>query len=180
MVNNFQLRIETDAGLTEVNQGAPETMIDKLNRLAKECGFDNISTDAIHIIRDIDQPTGITHLFNRTQEEAFVLSNLVATRIAKYRNNGRVQIPEEYRGGVAVKRICVGYSALSRINTAVDMQRVMGPLINEAVKDFIDEFGFISLGYKITALQQGSETNYFRDIDNIAGMEFRLVLLKGV
>ena len=109
MVNNFELRIETNSGAIDINQGAPETIHDKLNRLAKECGFDNISTDAIHIIRDIDQPTGITHLFNRTQDEAFVLSNPVSARIAQYRNNGRTTIPEDYTGGVAVKRICVGF-----------------------------------------------------------------------
>jgi hypothetical protein len=178
--NNFKLEFTTAAGVTEVSQAPPETVNDRLNRLARECGYNNISTSAVHIIREENQPTGVEILYNRRGDEAFTLSSPIAARIIEYSAPGRNIVPEEYHGTVAIKRIMIGYMALSRINTIADMQRVMTPLINEAVKDFIDEFGFIRLGYSITAQRPGldNENLYFRDMDNMAAIEFRLCLIK--
>lgn len=103
--NKFQLSLETAAGVMTVTQGEPETLIEKLNRLAKECGFNNIPTYATHIIRAIDQPNGVQLLFNRTGDEPFTLTDPVANRIAEYRSNTINPVPEDFTGGVAVKRI---------------------------------------------------------------------------
>lgn len=146
--------------------------------MAKECGFNNIPTYATHIIRAIDQPNGVQLLFNRTGDEPFTLTDPVANRIAEYRSNTINPVPEDFTGGVAVKRILLSYRMLSQINTAVDMQKIIGPLINESIKDFIDELGFIVIGYKLTAERPGSRQEYFRELDNEAGMEFRLYLTK--
>lgn len=178
-VNNFKLEFETAAGITSVTQGEPESVNAKLNRLAKECGYNNIGTSAVNIIREENQDTGVTLLFNRTGDDAFQLTNAIAARMTMYDRTGRNRVPVDYVGTVAVKRVYIGYSALARINNAVDMQRVMGPLINESIKDFIDEVGFIGIGYTITAERPGGDGLYFRDLDNAAGMEFRLCLIKG-
>lgn len=179
MINNFNLSIETTTGIMEVTQPQPETVIEKVNRLAKECGYNNITTQALQVYRDAERPNGVTLLFNRNPDESFNLNPVTAAYVTVYNTTGRNYVPSEFTGVVAIHRINVSYSALSRINTAVDMQRFMGPLINEAVKDFIDEVGDIGVGYTITAKRPGNDNVYFRDIDDMAGMEFRLCLIKG-
>lgn len=179
MVSNFQLKIETASGFTEVTQSAPETLVDRLNRLAKECGYNNIGTGAIQIYRDAERPNGVTMLYNRNTYDSFTLNPVRAAVISEYRSVGRHAIPPEVTGPIAMHRINVSYSALTRMNTVVDMQRIMGPLINEAIKDFIDEVGFIGVGYTITAEYPGTNGQYFRDLEEAAGMEFRLLLNKG-
>lgn len=175
----FKLELTGEHTSTTVSQPSPETINDKLNRLAKECGFDNISPWAVQLERNVDGPNGVTLLFNRNPDQVFTLNPVVAAPFRPYTSEGRNRVPEDYTGTVAVHRIMIGYASLARINTAVDMQRVMGPLINEAVKDFIDEVGFLQFGYRITGQQPGHDNVYFRDIDNMAGMEFRLCLIKG-
>lgn len=174
----FEFKIEKENGETLTITQNTETLIQKLDRLAVEAGFNDISPNAIHIFREPDQPTGVTLVFNRG-EEAYTLASPVAASVRVYNAPGRNQVPVDYVGVVGLKRILISYSALARINNAVDMQRVMGPLVNEAVKDFIDEFGFISLGYRISASRPGYDnSSYFRDMDDTAAMEFRLCLIK--
>jgi len=178
MTNNFRLEITTESEQRIVTQPELETGEDRLNRLALECGYNSIDPSAIHITRLPEQQNGVTLTFNRHPDEAYVLQPAVAARISRYTSVRNNRVPDDYTGVVAINRIYVSYSALSRINTAVEMERTMGPLINEAIKDFIDEIGFIELGYKITAERSGLAGQYFTDLDNAAGMEFRLCLIK--
>lgn len=177
MVNTFQLKMETEVGTTSVTQASPESLTTKLNRLALECGFNNITRDPIHIIRRTGQQTGVDVVYNRI-DEAFTLINPIAAHIVVYIGEGRNPPPVDFAGVVGIKRILMSYSAMSRIETAVDMQRAVGPLINEGVKDFIDEFGYIGSGYKITAERPGWHEDYFRELEDTAAFELRLTLIK--
>lgn len=173
------IREDESIRLTQPVERTTESMTERLNRWANECGFNNISTTAIDIRREAGQPTGITTIYNRNNEDAYTLESPVAGRFAMYTNdNPRHILPDNYTGQVAVKRTLIGYAALARINSAIDMQKIIGPIINESVKDFIDEFGNLGLGFSITALQNPT-SDYFRDQENTAAVEFRLYLKKG-
>lgn len=178
-MSNFKLEIKKDTSTIGVTQPTEEDLDTKLNRLAHECGFNNIHTRALTFIRGDNVPNGVQLIFQNPPDGSFVLNAPVSGFIREYNvTEGRHQVPAEFTGLVAIKRILVGYAACSRINTAIEMQRVMGPLINEAIKDFMDEVGNIGFGYTLTAKQPGIENRYFRDLEDIAAMEFRLCLIK--
>lgn len=178
MINNFQLRIETEAGITEVTQPVQETVTGKLNRLAREAGYDNISPNAIETIGWEGDETATTVVFNRNQDEPYTLTPVIAGRIKVYNREGRYRVPDDYRGVVGLHRAYVGYMAASRINSVTDMKTTLQPIINLGIMDLINQFGTLGLGYKISMAMPGYEPTYFRDLDDRAAYEIRLILTK--
>lgn len=179
MVNNFKLEIETTSGVSTITQGEPETPIQKLNRLAIEAGFDDISPYAIDYVGFTEDRTSTTILYNRG-DDAYILAPPIAGTVRTYQRDGIHRVPEGYQGGVGVHRALISYSAATRINTVADMVRTLSPIINVGVQDLINQFGNIMHGYKIAMVQLGWPQEYFRDSDNAAAFEIRLYLHKTV
>lgn len=177
-VNKFQLKMETAAGIIEVAQAEPETVTQRLNRLAREAGYDNISPYAIEVLGWEEDQTSTTLLFNRDSDEPYTLVAPIAGRIRHYNNEGLHQVPEDYYGPVGVHRAMMSYSSATRINNVTDMKTTLQPIINLGIMDLINQFGNISHGYNISMEMPGYTPSFFRDLDDLAAYEIRLFLYK--
>lgn len=179
----FKLEITKDNETMSVTQPEPqaqETVLARLNRLAKECGYSDIHPHAIEAL-PWDGLTSTTVTFNRNQEDAYTLNPVVAARMRDYNREGVHRVPENYVGLVGVHRAMIGYSAVSRINSVADMKQTMYHIINMGKQDLINQFGYrIVAGYKITMEYPGQEGTFFRELENSAAYEIRLWLTKEV
>ena len=166
MSNKFKLTVKTRDTETIVSQVQNETQLEKLNRLAKECGFDNIAPFPLETIRT--ENSGVQTLFNLNQNDAYILNPPVAGRIISYQREGRQQISSNFSGVVAFKRCLIVYGSMNRINNSLDMYRTLNHIINETLQSFVDEFGNLMYGYKVTGERAGQSGVYFTHSDNSA------------
>lgn len=173
----FKVEYENGNNMT-LSQPVEETTLQKLNRLAAEAGYDNISPYAIEIIGWEEGSTSTTVVFNRHQDEAYSLTPIMAGRIRVYQRDGIYRVPEEYTGVVGIHRALVSYMFMSRINNLTDLKMALQPIINTGIMDLINQFGNIMHGYKISMQMPGYENLYIRENDSCAGYEIRLILTK--
>jgi hypothetical protein len=176
---SFHFKIDKDDGssVTLTQPIENESHMAKMNRLAKECGFDNISSRVLESL-DWGNATSTTVVFNRNAEEAFSLVAPVAGGFREYQREGIHRVPADYRGAVGFHRALIGYGVVARCDNAIQMATMLKPIIEQGVKDLINQFGNINYGYKITMQMLGYEGRYFIDRENAAGYEIRLLLIK--
>ena len=154
------------------------TQLEKLNRLAEDAGYDDISPNAI-VVKEWGDSTSTTILYDNGETDAFMLKPVVAVPIKHYLGTEPSKVPTDYKGPVAVHRAMLSIQAMNRINTTADLKSTLQPIINAGIVDLINQVGFIhQLGFKLTMLIPGVDGKYFTMNDNFAAYEFRLYLTK--
>ncbi len=151
-------------------------LIQRLNILAEDAGYDNISPNAIKV-EDWGDRTSTTILYDKNHEDAFVLTPAVAVPIKMVLGEPS-KVPVDYKGPVAVHRALLSYGAMTRIKTTADLKSTLQPIINAGIVDLINQVGHIGLGFKLTMVYPGYTKQYFRELENSAAYEIRLFLTK--
>ena len=153
------------------------THLEKINRLAEDAGYDDISPHAI-VVQEWGDRTSTTTLYDKVETDAFMLNPVVSVPIKHYLGTESSKVPIDYKGPVAVHRAMLSVGAMNRINTTADLKSTLQPIVNAGIVDLINQVGFIGLGFKLTMLMPGYDGEYFRINDNHAAYEFRLFLTK--
>ena len=147
--------------------------LEKLNRLAKQAGYDDISPPSI-IVEPWGDSTSTTIIFDKDQSQAFQLNPIIAVRIKDYIGEP-TKVPKDYKGLVAIHRAAISYAMGSRIENVNELKQQLKIIINEGLTDLKNQVGCL-IGMKITMkLPDGS---YFRHQTDSAGYEIRISVIK--
>lgn len=187
---SFQFKLETETGITEVTQGAALVSVeDKLNYLGTKYLSGNLPVTGVIYDFNLDGETGVTIVPPPENDEPFTLNAPVAGSIRDPHSVitvARAVVDPTRTGAIAINRILIGYSAANRFANLIgdtESERkfvyFMVGLINNATLKFMQELGPTYVqGCTITAERPGEPNKYFRECDNMAAFEFRLILYK--
>lgn len=176
----FEFKIEKESGeVTTLTQPTDESVTAKLNRLAREAGYDNITPRAVEFV-GWGERTSVTNMIGHNGHAVF-LNPVVAASIREYNRPGTIDIPVDYIGTIGVHRARIGYVSSSRITNVVSLKTTMQPIIEAGIKDLINNYGYgISSipGYRISMEFEYFPGTFFRELEDAAGYEIRLTLYK--
>jgi hypothetical protein len=149
------------------------TILERLNKLAKEAGYSDLPFHGITELGWGDK-TSTTVIFDKSPQSAFQLNPVIACPIKDYIGQPS-KVPFDYKGIVAIHRAAISYAAADKIQSTTQMKDTLDRIINLGIIDLINQVGFLH-GMKITMeLPDGS---YFKHSMEAAAYEFRISVIK--